>query len=510
MSAPNILFLQVDQLNALSLAAYGNTVTRTPNLDRLAGTGAVFETAYCNFPLCAPSRFSMATGQLCSTIGAFDNAAEMGAEYPTYAHYLRALGYQTALSGKMHFIGPDQFHGFETRLTADLYPADFSWVPNWADEGERDTNDPRSVLVSGICERSVQIDFDEEVTFKAKRHLYDIARSSDDRPFFLQVSYTHPHEPYLCRRAFWDLYEGIDIPSPRVPAMRANQHDAHSVRILKDFGMLNYAFKDTDILRARRAHYGAISYVDAMIGEILDTLKATGAGSNTAIVFTADHGEFLGERGMWFKKHFFEPSLRVPLIVHAPWIKPQRIREFASLADLLPTFNGLATGSIWEPTVEPLEGADLTAYLDRPDATPERVIHAEYLAETALAPIFMIRQGRYKYITSSRDPALLFDVESDPDELVNLADDAAHSGTVAALRKAVEAKWNEPALTERIRLSQRRRQMILKAQTGGVPPRWNHGEAPGEKVSWYRGEQGYNEWAFDYLPEGGKPVPLPV
>ncbi len=169
---PNILFIQVDQLTASSLRAYGDQVCHAPTLDSLADNGAVFENAYCNFPLCAPSQFSMATGQLCSNVGAYDNAAELSASIPTYAHYLRELGYQTSLSGKMHFIGPDQFHGFERRLTADLYPTDFSWVPNWGDEGKRDTNDPRSVLISGICERSVQIDFDEEVTYKAIQHIY--------------------------------------------------------------------------------------------------------------------------------------------------------------------------------------------------------------------------------------------------------------------------------------------------------------------------------------------------
>ena len=122
MKSPNILFIQVDQLTALSLRAYGNTICHAPNIDQLAEQGVVFENAYCNFALCSPSRFSMATGQLCSAIGAYDNAAEMPASIPTYAHYLTNLGYQTALAGKMHFIGPDQHHGFERRLTPDLYP----------------------------------------------------------------------------------------------------------------------------------------------------------------------------------------------------------------------------------------------------------------------------------------------------------------------------------------------------------------------------------------------------
>lgn len=501
MPAPNILFIQTDQLSALSLAAYGNPTTVTPNLDRLAETGAVFDTACCNYPLCAPSRASMATGKLCSAIGAYDNAAELPAEQPTYAHYLRRLGYQTALSGKMHFIGPDQFHGLDSRLTADIYPTDFSWVPNWADEGERDTNDPRSVLVSGICKRSLQIDFDENATRQARRYLQDHAASGSNRPFFLQVSYTHPHEPYLCRRRHWDLYARREIPLPRVPALPASRHDPHSVRILRDFGMLDYTFSEEDILRARRAHYGSISFVDEMVGELLETLRETGADGNTAVIFTSDHGEFLGERGMWFKKHFYEPSLRVPLIISAPWIQPQRIQEFVSLVDLLPTFCGLATGSGWTSDIEPLEGTDLTAYLDRPSSPPQRTVAAEYLAEAALAPIFMLRRGRYKCIWSSKDPLMLYDVESDPDELENLAGHPDHTQAESELIAEIARKWDEKNLASQIRDSQRRRRLILEANSIGTPPRWNHGEKSGEDVPWYRGDQGYSEWALDYQPE---------
>lgn len=499
-SQPNILFVQVDQLTANSLRAYGDGVCHSPNLDRLAETGVVFETAYCNFPLCAPSRFSMAAGQLCSTIGAYDNAAEMPASIPTYAHYLRAAGYQTALSGKMHFIGPDQYHGFETRLTPDLYPADFSWVPNWGNEGKRDTNDSRGVLISGVCERSVQIDFDENVTFQAIQHLYNIARSDDKRPFFLQVSYTHPHEPYLCRREFWDLYEGVDIPLPAVDAMSEQEHDPHSVRLLKDFGMLDVRFDDEDVRRARRAYYGSISYIDSMIGKILDTLEAIGARENTAIIFASDHGEMLGERGMWFKKHFFEAALRVPLLLNAPWINPQRVREFASLVDLLPTFMGLASGTPWESDTEALEGVDLTRYLDREAGPPERAVFAEYLAEATPVPIFMVRQGRYKLISSSHDGNILYDIETDPLERNNIAGTADHAQAEDRLMAIVREKWNERQLMEDILLSQARRLFVREATKIGIQTRWNHDEEPGDKVLWYRGQGSYNDWAFSYLP----------
>jgi len=497
---PNLLFIQVDQLTAASLRAYGDTVCHAPNLDRLAFTGAIFDAAYCNFPLCAPSRASMAAGQLCSTVGAYDNAAELPAGIPTYAHYLRAEGYQTALSGKMHFIGPDQHHGFEKRLTPDVYPADFSWVPNWGNEGKRDTNDPRAVLVSGICERSVQIDFDENVTFQAIQYLYDVARSDDQRPFFLQVSYTHPHEPYLCRKEFWDLYEDKDIPMPSVGGLTEQEHDPHSARLLKDFGMLDMRFADEDIQRARRAYYGSISYIDSMIGKLLATLEAIGVLSNTAIVFSSDHGEMLGERGMWFKKHFFESALRVPMIINAPWIQPQRVGELVSLVDLLPTFMGLARGHVWTSEVERLEGIDLTGLLDRGNPEPARTVYAEYLAEATPVPIFMVREGRFKLVSSSHDGNMLFDMDADPHERNNLAGQADYAETESRLQDAVRAKWNEPELTGQILLSQSRRLFVRQATQMGAPTRWNHGEAPGQEVIWYRGQGSYNEWAFKYLP----------
>lgn len=493
---PNILFIQVDQLTAGALRSYGDQICHAPTLDKLAKNGVVFENAYCNYPLCAPSRFSMATGQLASKVGAYDNAAEFSAEIPTYAHYLRAAGYQTALSGKMHFIGPDQFHGFEKRLTADLYPADFAWVPNWGNEGKRDTNDPRAVRIAGVCERSVQIDYDEEVTFKAVQHIFDMARSDDKRPFFLQVSYTHPHEPYLCRKEFWDLYEDKDVPMPRVGALPEQQHDPHSARLLKDFGMLGIQFSDEDVRRAIRAYYGSISFIDTMVARVLDALRATGAEDNTIIIFTSDHGEMLGERGMWFKKHFFEKSMRVPLIVSGVGVTPQPVQELVSLVDLVPTFNAIAGVS---QESEPLEGVDLFSLLDKGNPDPIRAVHAEYLAEATPVPIFMIRRGNFKFISSSYDGEMLFDLSVDPDERKNLVSDPGVADVLECFRNEVSEKWDEKRLTQDILLSQKRRAVVREAMSHGEKQRWNHGESGKDQVIWYRGEQGYNEWAFDYI-----------
>lgn len=498
---PNILFIQVDQLMAEALGAYGNTVCHAPNLDRLAARGAVFERAYCNYPLCAPSRASMAAGQLCSTIGAYDNAAELPASIPTYAHYLRGAGYRTALSGKMHFIGPDQFHGFERRLTPDVYPADFSWVPRETGMKKSETNDTRGVTVSGQAERTVQMDFDDRATFEAVQYLYDVARDTEDtRPFFLQVSWTHPHDPYLCKPEHWALYEDKDIPMPRTGALSKEEHDVHAARLLDNFSMLGVEFTPEEIIRARRAYYGSISYVDEMVGKLMEVLKATGQADNTAIVFTSDHGEMLGERGMWFKKHFYEPSLRVPLIVAAPGRAAKRVAGLASLVDLLPTFMGLAEGPGWSSPVETLAGDDLTPYLDDKEIPEDRAVYAEYLAEATPAPILMIRRGRFKYVHSEVDPVLLFDVESDPDERENLAGHPEHAETLDRFATEARQKWDNDALWQQIGESRHRRLLILEAMEQGVGQRWNHDEMPGEVVPWYRGLEGYNEWAFEHMP----------
>ena len=134
---PNILIIQADQMAPQALPVYGHPLVKAPNIEALADRGVVFENAYCNNPICASSRFSMLSGRLSSKIGAYDNAAEFPASIPTFAHYLGNLGYRTCLSGKMHFVGPDQLHGFEGRVTTDIYPADFGWVPDWTRPEER-------------------------------------------------------------------------------------------------------------------------------------------------------------------------------------------------------------------------------------------------------------------------------------------------------------------------------------------------------------------------------------
>ena len=207
---PNILFIMADQLAAPLLKMYNpDSQIKTPNLDALAARSVQFDSAYCPSPLCAPSRMSLISGQLPMKIGAYDNAAQISSDIPTYAHYLRLKNYHTVLAGKMHFIG-DQLHGYETRLTSDIYPGDFGWAVNWDDPDRRLEwyHNASSILQAGTCVRSNQLDYDEEVMYRSTQFIYDQVREGPDRrPFALTVCIINTCLDFVIRLGLLPCYE---------------------------------------------------------------------------------------------------------------------------------------------------------------------------------------------------------------------------------------------------------------------------------------------------------------
>ncbi|KAL4734596.1 alkaline-phosphatase-like protein [Aspergillus similis] len=459
---PNILYVMADQMAAPLLAFHDkDSPIKTPNLNKLAEEGVVFDSAYCNSPLCAPSRFVMVTGQLPSKIGAYDNAADLPADIPTYAHYLRREGYHTALAGKMHFCGPDQLHGYEQRLTSDIYPGDYGWSVNWDEPDVRLDyyHNMSSVMDAGPVVRTNQLDFDEEVIYKSKQYLYDHVRQRTDQPFCLTVSMTHPHDPYAMTKEFWDLYEDVEIPLPKHAAIPHDQQDPHSQRILKCIDLWGKELPEERIKAARRAYYAACTYVDTNVGKLLKVLDETGLRDNTIIVFTGDHGDMLGERGLWYKMAWFENSARVPFIVNAPKrFAPARISQNVSTMDILPTFAEL----VGAPLVKelPLDGVSLVPYLTGEDGVKTDTVLGEYMGEGTQSPVVMIRRGRWKFVYSLIDPPMLFDVQNDPLEKVNLVAglpdpakavvaDAKVAAAATAFNKTVPATLPTPAESPR-------------------------------------------------------------
>jgi choline-sulfatase len=470
----NILFLMADQLAATFLPAYGNRAVKSPNIDALAAKAAVFDSCYCASPLCAPSRFTMMAGAAVSRIGAYDNAAEFSAGTPTFAHYLRAAGYRTALAGKMHFCGPDQLHGFEERLTTDIYPADFGWTPDWEHPEIRPSwyHNMGSVTESGTCVRSNQLDFDDEVTYAARRHIFDLARSGDGRPFCLAVSWTHPHDPYANLPELFDLYRDDEIPMPSVTAGDVPL-DPHTARLRHVSDMDNYQIGETDIRRARRAYLASISYIDRQVGTVLQALRESGLEDDTIVILTADHGDMLGERGLWYKMTWFENACRIPLIVSAPGkFAARHIAGSASHLDLLPTLAEIAADGKGFTPAAAIDGQSLLGALSGGTGPDEAI--GEYCGEGAIAPLVMIRRAQWKFVHTPSDPDQLYDLASDPLEKQNLAADPAAAETVAAFRAEVKRRWNLERLKEQVIDSQRRRHAVYAALGQGRHRSWDY------------------------------------
>ncbi len=476
MAGPNILLVMADQLAPHFTSTYGHAVVSTPHLDSLAERGARFDAMYCQSPLCAPARSAFMTGRPVSATGVWDNAAEWPAAVPTLAHLLQATGYRTILTGKMHFVGPDQLHGFEERLTTDIYPADFAWTPDWTAADRRidkwyHNMDP--LAEAGPAVTTHQIDYDEEVGYTARRKIHDLARDRDDRPFLLVASFIHPHDPYVARPEWWDRYpdDAIDLPDP----IDVASLDAHSLRVRAGIQADTVGFTEDQARSARRGYYANTSYVDDWLGRLLAALDETGLVDSTVVVFTSDHGDMLGDRGLWYKMTFFERSARVPLVMAGPGVANRIVPNVASLLDVLPTVLDIAAdGGDWRARAPDVEGRSLwplaTGGSDEVSETT-----GEYTAEMTSHPMFMIRRGDLKYIHCDTDPPLLYDVTADPLERTNLAGDPDHVEIAADFAAEVRQRWDSDAIRDRVVASQRARHTILRAtqRTAGIRS-WDH------------------------------------
>ncbi len=473
---PNILIIMVDQLNGTLFPDGPAEWLHAPHLKALAARSVRFANNYTASPLCAPGRASFMAGQLPSRTRVYDNAAEYGSDIPTYAHHLRRAGYYTCLSGKMHFVGPDQLHGFEERLTTDIYPADFGWTPDYRKPGERIDwwyHNLGSVTGAGVAETTNQMEYDDEVAFFGAQKLYHLARQSADegrRPWCVTVSFTHPHDPYVARRKFWDLYEDCAHLEPSTGAIPFEEQDAHSRRLHIANDYTAFDIRPEDVRRARRGYFANISYLDEKVGELVDVLRRTRQLDDTIVVFTSDHGDMLGERGLWFKMSFREGSARVPLMVSAPGVAPRRVDQAVSNLDVTPTLADLAGVSLDE--VAPwTDGESLVPAMtggERPGAVP-----MEYAAEGSYAPLVALREGRHKFVHCEIDPPQLFDLTADPGEKTNLAEDPAHAGLVAAFMEKVRSRWDMARFDAEVRESQARRWVVYEALRNGAYYPWD-------------------------------------
>ena len=471
---PNVLFIMADQMIPFLTGAYGHPVVKTPNLDRLVEEGIRFDAAYSPCPICVPARASLLTGRHVSRIGTYDNAASFSCEEPTFAHHMTRAGYDAVVAGKMHLIGSDQLHGFRKRFNTNVYPTGFDWVPGRGLDDKVSKRHAEQYVGRNVHvgRWSQFLSYDEETHLRALEYLHAkgvergraAAAGGKASPFFLFVSYHHPHEPFWPPPELWNLYEDEEVSVPELPE---NLEDYHST--LDEW--LNYyhgVHKVEDLTdpesmrRVRRAYYALVTYVDRRVGELLDSLEENGFRENTVVIFTSDHGDMLLERGMVQKRTFYEWSTRVPLIFRFPdgrWggmVRPEPV----SLIDLFPTFLDLA--GVAEAERLPVDGRSLMGLIDGSDSEDWEAV-SEFHSQGAHTSCFMIRQGRHKYVYIHGYESQLFDLQADPGEWNNLAGDPDYAEVEDRLRGRIFELFDPAAVDEEVMTSVRKRKVIKKA-----------------------------------------------
>ncbi len=457
---PNIILIMADQLTPFMTGVYGNREVQTPNLDRLFREGVRFDAAYTPVPLCTPARAALMTGKYASRLGCWDNASPFSSEEPTIAHYCTLSGYETVLSGKMHFIGPDQLHGFERRLTTDFYPSSFNWLPERDPETSQVIGGGEHARMYRIPEVGIRpwsrgLSYDEETHFQALHYLRNRSRSVDghERPLFLCVSYHHPHDPFHVTREMWDACTDAEVT---IPDLSGNTRYPESVMDR----WLNLGYHRTDLhdisapqslMALRRSYSALVTYIDTKVGELLKVLEEQELLENSMIIFTSDHGDMLGERGMVQKRCFYEWSSRIPLLVRMPGGSPerQRILEPVSLLDITPTLLQVLCGSAeGEQLAADMDGRSFLDLIDDQgngaggSADGTREVFAEYVGEGVLGHCAMLVGNGFKYVRVHGHDEQLFNLQDDPGELHNLAAQESCQAVRQAMAARVGQRFN--------------------------------------------------------------------
>jgi len=440
---PNIIVIITDEHNAGVLGCYGNDIVRTPNLDGLARRGLTFESCYCNSPLCVPSRLSFTSGKYVSRVGAWSNNCWLpSADYPSLPRILNAAGYESYLCGKMHYDRTRRYGFEEIGGNMNTHVKTGRGARRKADD---------LVPQQGISKRfdefhpgdhSRILDHDRDVTAGTVKFLKD--RKSDGKPFFLLAGYLAPHFPLIVPERCWEPYKGR-VPMPVIP-------DGHLESQVLNHQHLRIAFNVEDapdeiVRKGRELYYGLTQWVDEEIGKVLNVLAESDVADNTVVIYTTDHGENMGEHGLWWKNCVYEHAARVPLIVSWParWGGGQRRTEACSLVDVVQTIaelGGAKTPGDWD-------GDSMVQWMDSPDARWKDIAVSEYYGHNIASGFAMIRSGNYKYVYHTppegrQSPEReLYDLEADPGEFNNLAGQEEHQDLVRELHAALVNELGE-------------------------------------------------------------------
>ncbi|MEO0792474.1 MAG: sulfatase-like hydrolase/transferase [Pseudomonadota bacterium] len=431
----NLLVIMSDEHQARAMGCAGHAFVKTPNLDRLAARGTRFTNAYTPSPICVPARAAFASGRYPHQNRLWDNAMPYTGEPQGWGHALQMKGVPVESIGKLHYRHEEDPAGFDVEHIPMFVAGGVGMV--WASirKKEERINMPGRMLGDYIGPgESTYTEYDRAVVARTQSWLRDRAASGDARPWCLYVGLVAPHFPLVVPPEFLDLY-----PLDALPPVKLHPNDGYTrhpwIEVQNEMMDSEAKFhNDAERLTAIAAYYGLCTWLDTNVGEILSVLDEAGFAENTTVVYTSDHGDNLGARGLWGKSNHYEESVAVPLIVASPEDSSQTCETPVSLLDLSET--------ILDHFGASLDGERVGRSLydigrDAPD--PNRVVFSEYHAAGAVSGAFMIRSGRWKYIHYVGFEPELFDLVADPEETINLASGAAHADVLAACHAELTA-----------------------------------------------------------------------
>ena len=468
---PNFLIIMSDQHAPDTIGGMGHPAVKTPALDQLMSAGISFRDAYCCYPMCTPSRASFMTGQLTPEHGVWELGAPLRSDMPTWPHVLRQAGYATSISGRMHFVGHDQMHGFERRVHPDIAVARTPFAYGDWDKPQGDDHVMLAALKNAgpTPEPTKAERFDTAVTAAAMEELSVLAADKGNRPWALMVGLYLPHFEYAISQQFYDMYDGVDIPLPRVPPDGKTYEEMIPTQLednRKWLGLTTDGASEDEVRTARRCYYGMITCMDEQIGRLLSHLQAVGAADNTWVIYLSDHGDNMGEHGFWSKLNFFEDSVRVPFIVVPPACAHPGAQCGApvSLVDWMSTVLDL---SGQKSGFEEMPGRSLVPLIDNPaQQWPERAVVSDYACDGTRVPMRMIRRGRWKAWFALGLPPLLFDLDEDPHEWNDLSKEASTRPILDELHElACSSGWDAESVRDDILLHKRRLKYISRAES---------------------------------------------
>lgn len=470
----NLLFILSDQHNRDSLGCYGHPLVETPHLDALAARGGRFSSAYCNSPLCVPSRASLATGRYVHQTGYWDNASPYEGRIPGWGHRLTEAGHRVDAIGKLHYRSVEDPVGFsETLLPMNVVDGIGDVMGSIRDGTPRYEMERADVENAGPGV-SASLDYDADVAGLACDWLSRRARSTSRYPWVLFVSFVSPHPPFVAPS---ELYEKYPLDAITLPVQfRFGEPPPHpSLATLRRTLHLEEPFTDTQIRRATATYYAMCTYVDRQVGRVLGTLEQTGLADTTRVIYTSDHGESLGRRGLWGKFTLYEESVAVPMIVAGPGVpKGEVSSEIVSLVDCYPTILE-ALGHEQTDAERELPGRSLLPIAR--GAKGSGLAFSEYHAVGSTSASYMLRERRYKYIHHVGERPQLFDLQSDPQELIDLADDPGSREVVTEYERRLRSRVNPEGADAAAKADQRAlierfggREKVMQRGTFGNTP----------------------------------------